>query len=72
MIKKLMRTIFLLLAVSLLATCVSLPMEANAAVEYYNTYSDVDKITDYGSCGSMQGLAVGSQKLYSVKNQWQR
>ena len=45
----------------------AIPIEVNAANDFYGDYTDVSKIPDYGSCPSMQGLAVGSQKLYSVK-----
>lgn len=43
------------------------PMEAQAANEFYGDYTDAAKIYDYGSCPSMQGLAVGSQMMYTVK-----
>lgn len=51
----------------LLLAFVVVPNEANAASEFYGDYSDVSYIYDYGSCPSMQGLAVGSQKLYTIK-----
>lgn len=43
------------------------PTEPARTVEYYNNYGTVASITDMGSCPSMQGLAVGSTYLYSVK-----
>lgn len=51
----------------LLVTMVYVPPVVNAANEFYGNYTDVAKIYDYGSCPSMQGLAVGSQMLYTVK-----
>jgi hypothetical protein len=39
---------------------------AYAAV-FYGDYTDSAKVYDYGSCPSMQGLAVGSQMLYTIK-----
>lgn len=43
------------------------PTDPPRTVEYYNTYGEVDKITDLGSCPSMQGMAVGSTYIYTVK-----
>jgi len=51
----------------LLCSMVAVPNEAEAASEFYGEYSDVAAIKDYGSCGIMQGMAVGSQKLYTAK-----
>ena len=53
--------------VVLLMTVAYVPMEANAANEFYGDYTDAGMVYDYGSCPSMQGLAVGSQMLYTVK-----
>ncbi len=41
--------------------------EPARAADFYGDYEDVAKIKDYGSCPSMQGLAVGSQMLYTIK-----
>ena len=35
--------------------------------KYYNTYSTVSTISDRNSCSAMQGMAVGSTYLYTVK-----
>ena len=51
----------------LLAPMILVPVEVEAASVFYGDYTDVDKIYDYGSCPSMQGLAVGSQQLYTIK-----
>ena len=65
---KTMRCMIALLSlVVLLVGMVQIPTEASAANAFYGDYTDVSKIYDYGSCPSMQGLAVGSQKLYTVK-----
>ena len=61
------RVVALLSLVVLLIGMIYVPMEANAANEFYGDYTDVAKIYDYGSCPSMQGLAVGSQMLYTIK-----
>lgn len=61
------KTIALVSLLLLLISVVAVPREAVAASEFYGEYTDVDKIADYGSCGIMQGMAVGSQKLYTVK-----
>ena len=54
-----------LLWVALLAGFLLLPKEIRATV--YTQYTDVAKIYNYGSCPGMQGMAVGSQMLYTVK-----
>lgn len=41
--------------------------EPPRTLEYYNTYGTVNKIYNKGSCPSMQGLAVGTTYLYTVK-----
>ena len=67
MSKMIKRTVALLTLVMLLVGMVYVPMEADAANEFYGDYTDVAKIYDYGSCPSMQGLAVGSQMMYTIK-----
>jgi len=42
------------------------PVEVQA-YEFYGDYTDVATIKDANSCPSMQGLAVGSQYLYTIK-----
>jgi uncharacterized protein YjdB len=61
------RTVAILSLVMLLVGLVYVPMNAEAANEFYGDYTDAAKVYDYGSCPSMQGLAVGSQMLYTVK-----
>lgn len=39
----------------------------SAATNYYNTYTEVASIGNRSSCSAMQGLAVGSTWLYTVK-----
>lgn len=51
----------------LLTSMVFVPTEVEAASEFYGDYTDVSYIYDYGACTGMQGLAVGSQMLYTVK-----
>ena len=65
--KKMQKMIALCSLVLLLVSMVVIPNEAEAASEFYGNYTDVANIVDYGSCGIMQGMAVGSQKLYTVK-----
>ena len=67
MSKLMKRTVAFLSLVMLLMGLVYVPMEAEAANEFYGDYTDSAKIYDYGSCPSMQGLAVGSQMMYTVK-----
>ena len=57
----------IVLALILMASVLFTPQQASAAVEYYNEYTDVAKIYNYGTCPGMQGLAVGSQMLYTIK-----
>ena len=38
-----------------------------ASTGYFNSYSTVATIKDRSSCSSMQGMAVGSTYLYTVK-----
>ena len=61
------KTIALLSLAVLLFSMGAVPIEVEAASEFYGEYKDIAKIADYNSCGIMQGFAVGSQKLYSVK-----
>lgn len=65
--KLIVKAICVLLVVCMLAAYIVVPAEVNAVGEFYGSYTDVDKIADYSSCSSMQGLAVGSQKMYTVK-----
>lgn len=67
MSKLMKRTVALLSLVMLLMGLVYVPIEAEAANAFYGDYTDSAKIYDYGSCPSMQGLAVGSQMMYTVK-----
>ena len=67
MSKMMKRTVAVLSMIMLLVGLIYVPMEANAANEFYGDYTDAGKVYDYGSCPSMQGLAVGSQMLYTVK-----
>lgn len=41
--------------------------EPPRTLEYYNEYETVTNIYNMGSCPSMQGLAVGSTYLYTIK-----
>ena len=65
--KTLKRLVACLTLVVLLASMVYVAPEAEAVNDFYGDYTDVAKIYDYGSCPSMQGLAVGSTYMYSVK-----
>ena len=65
--KRFKKLIAMLTLVMLLASMVVLPNEASAANDFYGDYTDVAKVYDYGSCPSIQGIAVGSQKMYAVK-----
>ncbi len=47
-------------------TAFAMPVEA-ASTGYFNTYKDVSKISDRNGCTSMQGMAVGTKWLYTVK-----
>ena len=51
----------------MLAGFAFVPTNVEAAAEYYNTYNDVSNVSNYNSCTAMQGLAVGSQYMYTVK-----
>lgn len=62
-----LRIIALLSLVLLLASIILVPREAEAASAFYGDYTDVAKIADYNSCPSIQGVAVGSQMIYTVK-----
>ena len=65
--KRIQKLIAVLTLVVLLASLIVLPNEVSAANDFYGDYTDVAKVYDYGSCPSIQGLAVGSQKMYAVK-----
>ena len=67
MMKQVRKFVALLSLVALLVTMGLVPIEAEAASEFYGDYTQVAKIADYNSCPSLQGIAVGSQKIYSVK-----
>ena len=61
------RLVSLLTLLVLIMGIVLVPQQAYAANEFYGDYTDASIVYDYGSCPSMQGLAVGSQMLYTVK-----
>ena len=65
--KKMQKIIALFSLALLLASMVWVPNHVEAASEFYGDYTDVSYIYDYGACTGMQGLAVGSQMLYTVK-----
>ena len=65
--RRLQKWIAVFALVVLLAPMLLVPIEADAASEFYGDYTDVSYIYDYGACTGMQGLAVGSQMLYTVK-----
>ena len=67
MSKMMKRLVACLTAAVLLVMMVYAPPEANAVNDFYGDYTDASKIYDYGSCPSMQGLAVGSTYMYTVK-----
>ena len=65
--RKMQKIIALFSLVALLASMVFVPNEVEAASAFYGDYTDIAVIKDAGSCPSIQGMAVGSQKLYTVK-----
>ena len=65
--KRMQKLIAIFSLVLLLASMIVVPNEVEAASEFYGDYTDVAKITDYNSCPSIQGIAVGSQMIYTVK-----
>ena len=65
--RKAQKIIALFSLVLLLASMIVLPNEVEAASAFYGEYTDVAKIADYNSCPSIQGIAVGSQMIYTVK-----
>ena len=67
MSKTMKRAVAMLSLIMLLAGLIYVPMKADAANEFYGDYTDSAKVYDYGSCPSMQGLAVGSQMMYTIK-----
>ena len=56
-----------ILAVMLIGILPVAPIAAATTHAFYGDYDDVATVYDYGSCPSMQGLAVGSQKMYTIK-----
>ena len=57
-----------LLKAGMLVQSVPDPVETTTRpLAYYNDYETIGKVYDLGSCPSMQGLAVGSQYLYTIK-----
>ena len=64
---KIKRIVSVFALVFLLASMIVLPNKAEAASAFYGDYTDVAKIADYNSCPSIQGIAVGSQMIYTVK-----
>ena len=64
--KTMIRLLIAVLMAAMLLPNLDLATSADAAV-FYGDYSDVSKVYDYGSCPSMQGMAVGSQMLYTIK-----
>ena len=65
--KRMQKLIAIFSLVLLLASMIVVPNEVQAASEFYGDYTDVAKIADYNSCPSLQGIAVGSQMIYSIK-----
>ena len=65
--KMMKRLVSCVVAAVLLVMLVAIPPEAYAVNDFYGDYTDVSKVYDYGSCPSMQGLAVGSTYMYTVK-----
>ena len=61
------RALALILMAVLLLSNVNLFPAASAAPLFYGDYTDARKVYDSNSCPSMQGLAVGSQYLYTIK-----
>ena len=65
--RKIQKFVAIFSLVLLLASMIVLPTPAEAASEFYGDYTDVAVIADYNSCPSIQGIAVGSQMIYTVK-----
>ncbi|MBQ8620888.1 MAG: InlB B-repeat-containing protein, partial [Oscillospiraceae bacterium] len=62
------RVIGWLTLIVLLLTTVNFPPIAEATSLFYGDYTDVATVKNYSSsCPSMQGLAVGSQMMYTIK-----
>lgn len=55
----------IMMIICVIATSV-VPASA-ASTGYFNSYSNVDSIANKGGCVSMQGIAVGSTYLYTIK-----
>ncbi len=58
---------FILTAVLLCSVFTAFPKTELALAAYYNTYSDVAAVPNANSCGSMQGMAIGSTYIYTIK-----
>ena len=65
--KTMKRLVACLTLAVLLASMVYVAPTAEAVNDFYGDYTDAAKIYDYSSCPSMQGLAVGSTYMYTVK-----
>lgn len=65
--KKVQKLIAMFALAVLLASLIVVPNEVSAANDFYGDYTDVAKIYDYDSRPSIQGIAVGSQMIYTVK-----
>ena len=65
--RKVQKIIAFFSLVVLLASMIVLPDKAEAASAFYGEYTNVATISDYNSCPSIQGIAVGSQMIYTVK-----
>ena len=64
--KTALKRVFALCLCLLMVATVVVPANA-ATLEYYNTYSEIDTIKDKNGCTGMQGMAVGTTYLYTVK-----
>ncbi len=67
MLKHMKRLVACLTLAALLASFIYVTPQAAEVHDFYGDYTDSAKIYDYGSCPSMQGLAVGSTYLYTIK-----
>lgn len=60
----------LLCTLMITSTLIGLGTTANAAsLQYYNSYSTIATIKNRSKCSSMQGIAVGSTYIYTIKIQ---
>ena len=58
----------LLCALMMVSVLIGVATTANAAsLQYYNSYNGIALIKNRGKCSSMQGMAVGSTYIYTVK-----